>query len=153
MCWKESLTIKGSAIYQLTNCSCIFLHYLIELLHTSNIILRLYVSVIIRIDCYIWLECMVIIKYLVGKRYFDDESGHLYEVESVLYDEEHKAVIAYRRAMDGKTRQLNDSPFLVYGDGGVLQLCELWDENSGQGGIKWPDSEAEWAAYIPRGGC
>ena len=59
MSWKESLTIKGSAIYQLTNCSCIFLHYLIELLHTSNIILRLYVSVIIRIDCYVWLECMV----------------------------------------------------------------------------------------------
>ena len=61
MSWKESLTIKGSAIYQLTNCPCIFLHYLIELLHTSNIILRLYVSVIIRIDCYVWLECMVII--------------------------------------------------------------------------------------------
>ena len=56
MSWKESLTIKGSAIYQLTNCPCIFLHYIIELLHTSNIILRLYVSVIIRIDCYL---CMV----------------------------------------------------------------------------------------------
>ena len=34
------------------------------------------------------------LQYLV---YFDDESGHLYEVESVLYDEEHKAVIAYGR--------------------------------------------------------
>ena len=35
----------------------------------------------------------------------------------MLYDEEHKAVIAYRRAMDGKTHQLDDSLFLVYGDG------------------------------------
>ena len=50
MYWKESLTIKGSAIYQLANCPCIFLHNLIELFHTSNIILRLFVSVIIRID-------------------------------------------------------------------------------------------------------
>ena len=44
----------------------------------------------------------------------------------MLYDEEHKAVTAYRRAMDGKTHQLDDSPFLVYGNGRVLQLCELW---------------------------
>ena len=57
MCWKKSLTVK------LTNCPFIFLHYLIELLHTSNIILRLFVSVIIRIDRNVWLECMVIIKY------------------------------------------------------------------------------------------
>ena len=63
MCWKESLTVKGSAIYQLTNCPCIFLHYLIELLHTSNIILRVFVSVIIHIDRNVWLECMVIIKF------------------------------------------------------------------------------------------
>ena len=40
----------------------------------------------------------------------------------MLYDEEHKAVIAFRRAMDGKTHQLDDSLLLVYGDGGVLQL-------------------------------
>ena len=62
MYWKESLTIKGSAIYQLANCPCIFLHYLIELLHSSNIILRVFVSVIIQIDRNVWLECMVIIK-------------------------------------------------------------------------------------------
>ena len=61
MYWKESLTMKGSAIYQLTNCPCIFLHYLMELLHTSNIILRLFVSVIVQIYRYVWLECMVII--------------------------------------------------------------------------------------------
>ena len=87
------------------------------------------------------------LQYLVGRRYFDDESGHLYEVESLLHDEEHKAVIAYRRAMYGKTHQQDDSPFSVYGDGGVLQLCEVWGVDNGQGGIKWPDSEAEWAAY------
>ena len=62
MYWKESLTIKGSAIYQLANCPCIFLRYLIELLHTSNGILRLFVSVLIQIDRNVWLECMVIIK-------------------------------------------------------------------------------------------
>ena len=49
--WKESLTIKGSTIYQLAKCLCVFLHYLIELFYTSNIILRLFVSVIIRIIC------------------------------------------------------------------------------------------------------
>ena len=65
------------------------------------------------------------LQYLVG--YFDDESGHLYEVQSVFYYEEHKAMIACRRAIDGKTHQLNDSPHFLYGDGGVLQLCELWD--------------------------
>ena len=62
------------------------------------------------------------LQYLVGRRYFDDENCHLYQVESVLYDEEYKAVITYRRAMGGKTHQLDDSSFLVYGDGGVLQL-------------------------------
>ena len=50
MYWKELLIIKGFAIYQPANCTCIFLHYLIELFHTSNIILRLFVSVIIQID-------------------------------------------------------------------------------------------------------
>ena len=42
---------------------------------------------------------------------------------------------------------MDDSLFLVFGDGGVLQLCKLWDVDNDQGGIKWPDSEAEWAAY------
>ena len=50
MYWKESLIIKGSAIYQLASCPCIFLHYQIELFHTSNIIRYLFVSVIIRVD-------------------------------------------------------------------------------------------------------
>ena len=63
---KESLTIKGSAIYQLENCTCILLHYLIELFHTSNIILRLFVSIIIRIGRNVWLECMVIINHGCG---------------------------------------------------------------------------------------
>ena len=65
----------------------------------------------------------------------------------MLYDEEHKAMIVYRRAMDGKTHQLDDSPFLVYGDGGVLQQCELWDVDNGQGGIRWPDGKSEWTAH------
>ena len=58
---KESLTIKGSAIYQLVNSPCIFLHYLIELFHTSNIILRLLVSLMIRADRNVWLECMMVV--------------------------------------------------------------------------------------------
>lgn len=41
-------------------------------------------------------ELAVKLKYLVSWRYFDDKSGYHYEVESVLYDEEHKAVIAFR---------------------------------------------------------
>ena len=60
---KESLTIKGSAIYQLANCTCILLRYLIELFHTSNIILCLLDLGIIQIDCNVWLECMVVINF------------------------------------------------------------------------------------------
>ena len=62
MYWKELLTIKSSVISQLANCTSIFSHYLIELFHTSNIIPRLFVAVVIQIDCNVWLECMVIIK-------------------------------------------------------------------------------------------
>jgi hypothetical protein len=78
------------------------------------------------------------LQYLVGRTYFD-------EVESVLHDEAHKAVIAYRRSLDGRNHKFDDSPFLVYGNGGVLQLCELWGIDDGQGGIRWPVSEAEWS--------
>ena len=85
------------------------------------------------------------LQYLVGHSFIDDENGHQYVVESVLYDEEHKAVIAYRRAMDGASHALDDSPYLVYGDGGILQLCELWNVDSGQNGVRWPQGEAEWA--------
>ena len=60
MYWKESLVIKGSAIYPPANCPCILLHFLIQLLYIPNIILRLFFSVIIRIDRNVWLECMVI---------------------------------------------------------------------------------------------
>ena len=85
------------------------------------------------------------LQYLVGHSFIDDENGHQYVVESILYDEDHKAVIAYRRAMDGASHALDNSPYLVYGNGGILQLCELWSVDSGQDGVRWPQGEAEWA--------
>jgi hypothetical protein len=85
------------------------------------------------------------LQYLVGRQYFDDETGHQYEVESVLYDEDHKAVIAYRRAMDGRYHKLDDAPFLVYGEGGILQLCELWGIDDGRDRVVWPADEVAWA--------
>ena len=71
MYWKESLTIKGPAIYQLANCPRIFLHYLIELFHTSNMILRVFVTVIIQIDrnLYGWNVTHVAIKYFNNDNY------------------------------------------------------------------------------------
>ena len=85
------------------------------------------------------------LQYLVGQTFFDDENGHQYEVESVVYDEDHRAVIAYRRARDGKTHRMDDAPYLVYGDCGILQLCELWGIDSDQDGTRWPQSDEEWS--------
>ena len=62
------------------------------------------------------------LQYLLGRRGGILMTSNLYKVKSVPYDEVHKAVIAYRRAMDGNTNQLDDSSILVYDDGGVLQL-------------------------------
>ena len=33
------------------------------------------------------------LQFLVGKSYFDDESGHHYDVELVMYDEEHSHIL------------------------------------------------------------
>ena len=65
----------------------------------------------------------------------------------MVYDEEHRAVLAYRKARDGKMHRLDNSPFLVYGDDGILLLCELWGVDNGQGDIRWPKSEVEWAVH------
>jgi hypothetical protein len=85
------------------------------------------------------------LQYLVGRTYFDDENGHQYQVESVEYDENHRAVIAYRRSMSGRTHKYDDAPHLVYGDGGVLQLVELWGIDDGSDRIRWPSTTREWA--------
>lgn len=61
------------------------------------------------------------------------------------YDERHKAVIAYRRSMDGKLHKFDDVPHLVYGDGGVLPLVGLWDIDGGDNGVSWPSTSEEWA--------
>jgi hypothetical protein len=86
------------------------------------------------------------LQYLVGKTYFDDETGVQYIVDGVGYDEPHKAVIGYRRAQDGKLHKDDDAPHLVYGDGGILQLVGLWGIDDGPDGPQWPQTDKEWAA-------
>jgi hypothetical protein len=83
--------------------------------------------------------------YLVGKEYFDDENRIKYKVDSVEYDAAYGAVIGYRRALDGKLHAQDDSPHLVYGEGGLSQLVDLWGIDDGEGDVRWPESDQEWA--------
>jgi hypothetical protein len=86
------------------------------------------------------------LQYLVGKEYFDDENGIKYKVDSVEFDAAFvDPVIGYRRALDGKLHAHDDSPQLVYGDGGLLQLVDLWGIDDGKGDVRWPENDQEWA--------
>lgn len=85
------------------------------------------------------------LQYLVGKDYFDDETGVHYQVESIEYDEANKVVVGYRRAMDGRLHKDDDAAYAVYGDGGILSLVELWGIDSGKDGISWPTTDEDWA--------
>jgi hypothetical protein len=85
------------------------------------------------------------LQYLVGQDYYDDENGVHYFVESVMYDERHKAVIGYRKAQDGKNHADDDAPLLVYGDSGILQLVDLWKVDQETVQVHWPSTDGEWA--------
>lgn len=37
------------------------------------------------------------------------------------------------------------SAYLIYGDGGILQLCKLWSVESDQDEVRWPRDEVGWA--------
>ena len=85
------------------------------------------------------------LQYLVGKDYFDDETGVHYQVDSVEYDPDHRVVVGYRRAMDGKLHKDDDAAYAIYGDGGILSLVELWGIDGEDSEQRWPTSEEEWA--------
>jgi hypothetical protein len=63
----------------------------------------------------------------------------------VEFDAAFGAVIDYRRALDGKLHAHDDSPQLVYGDGGLLQLVDLWGIADSEGEVRWPENDQEWA--------
>jgi hypothetical protein len=66
-------------------------------------------------------------------------------VDSIEYEDSFRAVIGYRRALDGKLYPYDDAPHLVYGDGGLLQLVDLWDIDGIGAGVRWPETDQEWA--------
>ena len=72
------------------------------------------------------------LQFLVGQSYFDDESGYHYKVESIKYHDRHRAVIAHQRALDGRMHWNDDASYLIYGDGGVLPLVDLWGVDQGE---------------------
>jgi hypothetical protein len=55
------------------------------------------------------------LQYLVGKRCVDDENEALYQIDKMIYMESAKAVVGYRRAMDGRLYKYDDDPFHVSG--------------------------------------
>ena len=85
------------------------------------------------------------LQYLVGRRYVDDENGVLYQVDKVEYSESAKAVVGYRRAMDGRLYKYDDDPFHVYGAMGLLQLTELYEIDREEDVVKWPTDAREWS--------
>jgi hypothetical protein len=85
------------------------------------------------------------LKYLVGRQYYDDDNGVKYLVDSIDYEESYKAVIGYRRASDGKLHPYDDAPHFVCGDGGILQLVDLWGIDGREADVRWPESNQEWA--------
>ena len=85
------------------------------------------------------------LQYLVGRRYIDDENGVLYQVSEVGFMESARAVVGYRRAMDGKAYKYDDDPFHVFGAMGLLQLTELYDIDREDEETKWPETAGEWA--------
>jgi hypothetical protein len=85
------------------------------------------------------------LQYLVGRQYYADENGVRYLVDSIDYEESYKAVIGYRRALDGKLHHYDYAPHLVYGDGGILQLVDLWGIDGRGADVRWPETNQEWA--------
>jgi hypothetical protein len=57
-------------------------------------------------------------------------------VDSIEYEDSFRAVTGYRRALDGKLHPYYDAPHLVYGDGGLLQLVDLWDIDGIGAGVR-----------------
>jgi hypothetical protein len=53
------------------------------------------------------------LQYLVGRQYYDDENGVKYLVDSIEYEDSFRAVIGYRRALDGKLHPYDDAPHMV----------------------------------------
>lgn len=48
--------------------------------------------------------------------------------------------------MSGRAHKFDDAPHLVYGDGGILQLVDLWGIDDGSDRITWPTTPRDWAA-------
>ena len=56
------------------------------------------------------------LQYLVGKYYFDYETGVHCQVESIEYDEDNMVAVGYRKAMDGRLHKDDDAAYAVYGE-------------------------------------
>lgn len=104
-----------------------------------------------RLDRYVFdgvLQCHELaeeLQYLVGKKYIDDENGVLYQVDRVLFSESARAVVGYRKAVDGRIYAYDDDPFHVYGSMGILQLTELYEVDQEGEQVSWPQNSADWS--------
>jgi hypothetical protein len=85
------------------------------------------------------------VQELVGKEYIDDENGQLYMVDRIQYDKHSKTVVGWRRAKSGKLHKDDDAAHFVFGDGGLYQLVELYQDEGSQGQAIWPSGREEWA--------
>ena len=86
---------------------------------------------------------------LNGRKYEDDETGRLYEIYQVRFDEESKLVIGFRKPLDGRTNREDGSAFSVYGKAGLYELSEQYLEKypEDRETMVWPRTRAEWAKW------
>jgi transposase InsO family protein len=66
-------------------------------------------------------------------------------IDSIQYDQHSKTVVGWRRAKSGKNHKDDDAAHFVFGDGGLYQLVELYQEEGAQGQVMWPTGREEWA--------
>lgn len=84
---------------------------------------------------------------LNGRKFHDNETGKLYEIYQVRYDEQSEYIIGFRKPLSGSVNREDGSAFLVYGKEGLYELSEryLIIHPEERISVKWPGSDVEWA--------